>query len=467
MKRFIGILISLLLLASFSSTYAMANATGKTSDKNIITATEDPVILKNDVLQNRDSVNYTELRHIVLKGTNEQIGKALGEIARENYNVSLYSYDDPIYANAHLIYMQENNPAFYERVKGVAEAYNISLNSTDLDLSALFYDMGSLGCSMVYFPPSVTSNGHAMVCRNIDYYTSPWEVIYGKTNASSQPGAFSRNYVLELYPDEGYSSLVIGTADLMSLVIHGFNSEGLAIEQQTDLYGAKATTFNVPGGMSSGISILGATRMILDTCKSIDEAKIALLNNRIYFGPTGYHFMIYDKYGNSTIAEFSPTNGSVSFIDASNSIRVMTNHPESLSPKVDSIIKHYNITSPYDTFMRYKTLTNIISNHKGMFTPQDMVDTLSSVNAGVTNNSMDIRTEINLLLDFTTSTVSARVYLRDGPKDPVIGGPTNIFSKFFNFTLEKDLGRTTEDEAAFAKARELGYTDRSTTIEYI
>ncbi|MDD1752223.1 MAG: C45 family autoproteolytic acyltransferase/hydrolase [Methanotrichaceae archaeon] len=439
-KICIAMLISLLALASLSSTYTMANAEGKTSGNSIIASTENPVIVKNAVLLKKDSVNYTELRHIVLKGTNEQIGKALGEIAREDYNVSLYSFADPIYAKARLIYMQKNDPAFYERMKGVAEAYNVPINSTNLDLSALIYDIGFPDCSIVYFSPSVTSNGHAMACRNNDYYTSPYEVIIGKTNVSSQPGMFSRTFVLELYPDEGYSSLVVGSNDLMSnSILQGFNSQGLAIEEQVDLFGANATnpSFGLAVDKNSGIPVLAAQRLILDTCKSIDEAKIALLNNKIYFGYEGIHFMIYDKYGNSTIAEFSPKNGSVHFIDAFNSIRVMTNHPVSLSRREYSIINRLP-DGYYDSFRRYMTLTNITSNHTGKFTPKDMVDTLSSVNAEVTYKSMNLRTETNLLQDLTNSTISARFYLRDGPTDPVIGGPTNIFSKFFNFTLEKD-----------------------------
>ena len=72
-------------------------------------------------LLNRDSTNYTEVRHIVLKGTNEQIGKALGGIAQEDYNAKPGRFVDPVYARARLIYMQNNYPAFYERMKGVAE----------------------------------------------------------------------------------------------------------------------------------------------------------------------------------------------------------------------------------------------------------------------------------------------------------------------------------------------------------
>ncbi len=467
MKKCIAMLISLLALTSLLIIYAMADTGNETSNNGIVAVAENPVILKDEVLQNRDSANYTEVRHIVLKGTDEQIGKALGEIARKDYNVSLYPYADPIYAKARLDYMQKNYPAFYERMKGVAEAYNVSLNSTNLDLSALIYDVKFPDCSMVYFPPSVTSNGHAMVCRNVDFYKVPYDILVGKTNISSQPDILSRTFVLETYPTGGYSSLVLGAVDLMGFSVHGFNSQGLGVDMQDDNLGPTNPNFQLVGGRNSGISILDVERMILDNCKSIDEAKMALLNNKIYLFNVGFHFMIYDKYGKSTIAEFQGpfdplkdgSNGSIHFTDHSNSTVVMTNHPVYLFPTIE-IVNKYIEDNPiptscyYDTWVRYKTLSDIISNHKGKFTPQYMLDTLSHVNEEVTGGSqtggseMDFkksRTLANFLLDLTNSTLSVRFYLRDGWTDPMEDqdfycpkGPRGvIFSPFFNFTLEK------------------------------
>ena len=173
--------------------------------------------------------------------------------------------------------------------------------------------------------------------------------------------------------------------------------------------------------------------------------------------------MIYDKYGNSTIAEFQGPNdpikdGIIHFTDYSNSTVVMTNHPVYLCPTMECVNKyiedHPEISCYYDSIVRYKTLSDIISKHKGKFTPQDMLDTLSPVYEEVTGGSetggshMDFiksRTLTNFLLDLTNSTLSVRFYLRDGWTDPMEDqffycpeGPRGvIFSPFFNFTLEK------------------------------
>jgi hypothetical protein len=424
-----------------------ADTGGDASNTSLVSATENPVIVKNEVLLNKDSANYTELRYIVLKGTNEQIGKAIGEISQKDYNAKPSKFADPIYAKARLEYFKKNYSVFYERTKGVAESYRVSLDSTDLDLSILPYDAGSMGCSVIFFPPTVTYNGHAMTSRNLDYRTVPMDVLLGKVITSNETGLFARAYVLELYPTEGYSSLVIGGHDLLGTFFQGFNSQGLAIEMLADESPHVVMTPLNGGPRASGISYMLATRMILDTCKSVEEAKLVFLNNRIYFPFMGCHFLIYDKFGHSTIAEFMDDDDSVHFTDAAGSIRVMTNHPECLYPTEDTFPRTDANTSYYDSFVRYKTLTNITSNHKGKFTKQDLEDILRPVYAEVYFGSLSTeksskvnipeRTVMNSVLDLTAGTISARFYLKDGPTDSTLGGPINVFSEFFNFTLRK------------------------------
>jgi len=414
----------------------------KSSKNRQITTTKNPAVLKNEILLNRDSLNYSEVRHIVLKGTNEQISKALGEISKEDYNAKPSKFVDPIYAKARLAYMQKNYPAFFERMKGVAEAYDVFIDSTDLDLSVLPYDAGSLGCSVVYFPPSTTYKGHAIACRNLDFRTAPLDRILGKTYVSNQMDMFARTYVMELYPEEGYSNLVIGGHDLMGSFFQGLNSQGLAIELLVDKSPLVVIT-PAGGARASGLSDLLASRMVLDTCKSVEEVKLVLLNNRIYFPFIGMHFLIYDRNGNSTIAEFLAKDDSVHFTDTSDSVQVMTNHSVCLYPTTDTYPKPDASVGYYDSFLRFKTLTEITSNHQGKFSEQDIIDALRSVYAEVyygtllsENEKIPERTVMNSLLDLTSGTISARFYLRDGPTDPMLGGPSNIFSQFFRFTLE-------------------------------
>ncbi|HUS76005.1 MAG TPA: C45 family autoproteolytic acyltransferase/hydrolase [Methanothrix sp.] len=447
MNKYTAMIGIFLILASLSMPgYGATTPAEPEAGTKALTSADNPVILKNEILFERDGNNYSEVRHIALKGTNEQIGIALAEISQKDYAAEPGRYVDPIYAKARLQYMQKNYPAFYERMLGAAHAYNVSLEETDLDLSILPYDIGSPGCSVVFFPPSQTENGHAMACRNMDYVTVPFSTVLEKTAAPNEIGMFARAYVLELYPEEGYASLVIGGHDLMGTIFQGMNSAGLDVEILEDDSPPVAKT-PVSGARNSGIPVSLAARMILDTCGSLEEAKLALLNNRIYFPISGQHLLIFDKYGNSTIAEFFAEDGSVHFTYGSDSIRIMTNHAVAKYPTTDTFPKFDANTSSHDTFLRYKTLDDMETSHEGKYSPQDMIDMMAAVYAEVNDDeifqeramvvTIPLRTTTNSLIDLTNGTISARFYLRDGSIDSKLGGPSPVFSPFFNFTLKK------------------------------
>src|SRR5262245_54343342 len=63
-----------------------------------------------------------EVRHLVLRGTNEQIGKALAEIAIARYKARLEPAPDPEQARAMRKFLERNDPILLERMRGVAAA---------------------------------------------------------------------------------------------------------------------------------------------------------------------------------------------------------------------------------------------------------------------------------------------------------------------------------------------------------
>ena len=65
------------------------------------------------------------MRHIVSKGSNQEIGKALGDIAQKWLNVKLSKFARPLYAEANNQYIQKNYPILWERLKGVAQSYGL------------------------------------------------------------------------------------------------------------------------------------------------------------------------------------------------------------------------------------------------------------------------------------------------------------------------------------------------------
>lgn len=440
------IILALISVASASEA-AQTNGPGNGTE-SIAALLENPAILKDEIVVAKENGTRVEWRHIVVKGNNTQIGMALGQIAQEDYGAkSLFRYADPIYGKARQVYMERNFPAMSERMKGIAAAYGIPSDNYTFDASTLAYDVGSVACSMIYFPPENTENGHALASRNTDWYLVPMDVYLNKTTNATGNAACSRNFILEIYPDEGYSTIAVGSSDLNS-ALDIVNSEGLGISLLEDTWLDPIPKTPIAGGRNSGIAGTQVPRLISETCKTVEEAKLEVLANKEFFSLVGTHYMVYDSYGNSTIIEWNKTDGSIYFTDGVNGKpNIMTNHPMYLFsnyaikdlPRESNLIP-YN--DPYDSFNRYITLHNFTSSHQGKFSEGDASDALSLVFADTVIAAegammpLPINTIYNVLLDVTDKSVKAKFYLKNGPVDPETGKNTTIYSEYFTFKLE-------------------------------
>ena len=117
-------------------------------------------VVKDEVILEQGKDSYQSVRHIVIRGTNEEIGKALGDIAQKEYGIlRLVQYPDAVYARAADLYMKASAPILRERAQGVAAAYNEKYEDSLSVFSELVYDAGPWGCSSVYYPPAHTTDG--------------------------------------------------------------------------------------------------------------------------------------------------------------------------------------------------------------------------------------------------------------------------------------------------------------------
>lgn len=447
MKDYLVMFISLLILVSLLGTSATADTGAKTYNTSLLAAVTNPAIVKDEIIIAKENGTQVEWRHIVLKGNNTQIGIALGQIAQSDYGVkSLTRYADPVYGKARLAYMERNYPIMRERMKGIAMAYGLTPDNATFDTNTLPYDAGSLACSMIYFPPETTANGHAMTSRNLEWYLVPMDVYLNKAEKETGNGVFTRNFLMEIYPDKGYSTMAIAGDDLNSIV-DGLNSEGLGISLLEDDGMDPVLKMPAAGDRNSGIMSTQITRLVLETCKTVEEAKIAFLANKEFLPVVGLHYMVYDSHGNSAIIEWNKTDGNLYFTDGNGSKpNIMTNHPmyifskyatEDLPRENDMI--PYN--DPYDSFNRYITLYDITSGHKGKYSEMDIADALSAVSANTMVASegaimpLPINTIYNALLDLTDRSLKVKFYLKNGPLDPKTSENTSIFSPYLTFKM--------------------------------
>lgn len=397
---------------------------------------------KDKVILPRGHGEYMEVRHLVLRGTNEEIGKALGKLAQKWLNVKLSRYFNPVYARARRSYMKENYPILYERMKGVAKAYDIPFKGNIYDTSNLIYDLGPFACSSLYFPADSTTKNHTLFVRNMDFYIVTMGQILGKKKPlKGEHNLFSRNYVMELYPtDGGYHSLALGSLCLFNGVFDGVNSEGLMVVSLAD-HNCPTDKVPVSGGSCVGLCKGQLVRLLLDTCKSLEEAKVKLLNSKIAFDFEGFHLQVGDRSGKSFIFEISGKDRKIHFTDNNGKPQIMTNHPVYLYPNV-KFFPWVSSIETYNTFYRYRVLYNYLQRHKGKFSDNDVWEYMRHVYAHTEDASegaalpLPCRTLWKSLFNLNEQSCKVIFYLKDGKIDPTTGDPTLIFSKPFTFKLK-------------------------------
>lgn len=397
------------------------------------------VTRRNELLLAQGPGEYMNVRHIILEGSNRQIGRALGDIARQDYGVAGFlPYASDIYARAQRDYVQRNYRLLWERMQGVADSYGIVADETGSDASGLYYMLGRTGCSTVCFPGSCTTNGHALVSRNMDFYTVSFPEFAGLGLLEGSPKMFSENYVLELYPDEGYPSLALGSLELLNGVLDGVNSRGLTVSYLADptLEEAALKDLTRPVGLSANQML----RLLLDTCATVEEAKIALLTNKLFMPIEGCHFLVTDAEGNSVVAELSEKDFSMNFTDGGGKLQVMTNHSVFEYPDVADF-PAVPAEARYNTFARYQVLDSYIAGHAGLFSPVDAEHAMELVYADTEDSSegaahdFPVRTLWLCITDTRDLTMRVKFYRHDGEPDPSTGIPALKFTEHFEFAL--------------------------------
>jgi predicted choloylglycine hydrolase len=399
---------------------------------------KNPVIVKDDVILEKGPGDYMEVRHIVVRGTNEAIGRALGDIAQKEYGARLDRYTSPLNGRARREYITANYPILWERMKGVAGSYGIDPYDGTYDTGSLAYGIGPAGCSIIFFPGNRTDNGHAIYSRNMDYFIVTASEIFGTPPSTTSGKMCSKNYVLEIYPDRGYSSIVIGSFDLLNGPLDGMNERGVTVSLLVDNDIASATVKD-PDRVS-GLSTLQLMRAVLDTAADVDEAKLVILNNTVSMVAVPLHALVADRTGRSFVAEMSDTDSRWRFTENAGKPQILTNHAVYKYPDTGTF-PAVPAEDEYDSFNRYRRLDAFVSTHNGTFSVQDASDVMSLVYAhtdlGIEGGSrpLPMRTVWTSVFDLEDQSVLVSFYIKDGTTDPPAQGPGLVFSQPFLFRL--------------------------------
>jgi hypothetical protein len=185
-------------------------------------------------------------------------------------------------------------------------------------------------------------------------------------------------------------------------------------------------------------------RHVLENCQTVDEAKTALLNQKLSLTFEPAHLLIADTSGRAITVEINPKNMRLEFTENNGKPQPFTNHPLYRFNDPAAFPK-YTPFEEDNTFARFNALTELLGK-KDKFSAEDVIANQDRVKArwnnpgrGMANPTIPNRTIWTDLYDQKTGALKVKFYLKDGPADPVTGDPTDlVWSDFFTFQLEKE-----------------------------
>jgi predicted choloylglycine hydrolase len=320
-------------------------------------SSQKTVLSRNEVIAGGPQ-DFMEVRHLVLKGSNKEIGRALAAVASERHHVKPASSSDRLRTRARNHFLERQYPILFERMRGVAEFYGERLDNDSLNFSALWYVKMRPGCSVVYYPPGVMADGVSVVSRNNDYSTG---ALWGGWPGPGELPAAARPYLVEMHPDRGYASLALCVGDLLSGVMDGMNSAGLTVALLAD--GGQRGDPAFDSGV--GLGTFQMQRYLLDTCATTTQAKEALLTTKQYSEWIRCHYLVADRHGNAFIWELSPDGNREYILESPGKPLITTNF---------SLHRHINGKSLPSAEQaraicdRYSALAEGVAKHTGKLT---------------------------------------------------------------------------------------------------
>jgi hypothetical protein len=372
-----------------------------------------------------------KVRHLALRGSNFDIGRKLAEIAIERYAAKPPIAPDPLVARAQRQYMKDRYPSFYERMRGAAAAFNLNIDDDGHDFSALGYLLGPMGCSVVFYPPSSTRGGHGVLSRNYDFTVG---TLMGTAPPAGTPGATGEPYILELHPDKGHASLAICSYDLLGGVLDGINSAGLTVAVLADDELMQTHDMQATGAAQVGFNEIQILRFLLDTCATVEDAKLALMSATTYYSFLPCHYIVGDREGNSFVWEWSHARNKQYIIAGDGQPQVTTNF---MLHKYLATQALPTENSTFGSFNRYRNLLGRISREQGHCTPEFMKTNNRSVACTIPTapGHAAQRTLWHALYDTQDRSIEADFYLRDEPDPDNPGVPKIIRSDYVKIAL--------------------------------
>lgn len=351
------------------------------------------------------------VRHLRASGPDRHLGSVLAEAARQVHGSTAgpLSAQDPIVQRARRQWFVANHPVLAERQRGISDVFDVDPDDDRWDLGMLGTYEVPAGCSAVFFPKDTTRDGHALLARNFDFPLTTFSQLRGLSAPPSERILAADPWVVELHPDDGYSSLVIGIMDVLG-GMDGINSQGLVVSLLAD---DESPDPEPSGRPQVGLSEQQIVRFLLDTCSTVDEAKQALLLAKQYYLFVPCHFLVADPTGRAFVWEYSPGHNIEHIVDAVPDRRealVCTNHLLHRWPPAWALPDDQRSGVAGQTYQRWAVLDSRVTT-SCLVDPDAAREHLAAV--AFTAPDPAVRTLWNVVYDLASLTADVSFYLRD------------------------------------------------------
>ena len=409
-------------------------------------------ILKNEALYPFKEGNYCKPHHIIVKGSWKEIGFDLATIGKNEYGVELLPYFSPLYGKARQEYWAQNWPHVAEMQKGVLKAFGHPEDSIEFDGTNLNFDwyhcnrsgldLGGNTCSGMVLPPEKSEGGSVFIARNLDFHAAvEWTTTLGLPVPDDAIGTCERPVVLELQPDEGYRSIMCSTNELLMPWVDGINEKGLWLSCMHDPAGVGADGSPPGGGDVSGVVVTQLQQLLLATCATVEEAKEAILKNRVMQTLMNLHIPIADATGAATVFEIDQKTGAYVFADrVAGEPLISTNHPIHTYPTPDTY-PDVDMSEEHNTFVRQHMIRDAYSKLTPPFTLEDAENLINEVHCSFVDSKAACaqageRTLVHTTADLTKKEINFKFYLRDVAPVAGTNHMEDEMSDFYTFGFE-------------------------------
>jgi hypothetical protein len=191
------------------------------------------------------------------------------------------------------------------------------------DPSILEYDVRRpIACSVLHYPPARAGGGGGVLSRNYDFPLDGLCSVYGAADGPQHLTVAP--YLVELHPDDAYSSLAMTAYDLFGC-LDGINEMGLSVALLGLGDVIEKAGIRLPAVADVGLDELLLPRLLLDTCATVDEARAAIQRHTYSYRALPCHFVIADQTGDCIVFERTISDDDDVFVEGSG-VTAVTNH---------------------------------------------------------------------------------------------------------------------------------------------